>query len=186
MASPNPRSGFSPALIALHWLMAVMLIALVACIELHDLVPKADPLHNALKQWHFMLGISVFALVWVRILLKIGQRPAILPAPPAWQALLGRAMHLALYVVMVSMPLIGWLWLSAKGKPIPFFFGIELPALISPDKEQAKSLHEIHELGGDLGMILVGLHVAAGLFHHYVAKDNTLLRMLPGNGRKSI
>ncbi|HJW05258.1 MAG TPA: cytochrome b/b6 domain-containing protein, partial [Rhodanobacter sp.] len=63
-------------------------------------------------------------------------------------------------------------------KPIPFF-GMQWPALVGPDKGLADSLEEIHETIGTVGYYLVGLHAAAALVHHYVSRDNTLLRMLP-------
>jgi len=78
----------------------------------------------------------------------------------------------------VGMPLAGWMLLSASGKPIPFF-SLHLPALIHESKETASFIKEIHETGGTVGYVLIGLHAAAALFHHYVVRDNTLLRMLP-------
>ncbi|MDP3141776.1 MAG: cytochrome b/b6 domain-containing protein, partial [Methylotenera sp.] len=71
-----------------------------------------------------------------------------------------------------------WLLLSAAGKPIPFF-GLELPALVSKNKNLADLIKQIHETGGTVGYFLVGFHAVAALFHHYVVRDNTLLRMLP-------
>jgi cytochrome b561 len=76
------------------------------------------------------------------------------------------------------MPLAGWLLLSAAGKPIPFF-GLHLPALIGQSKDTAEFIKEIHETGGTVGYFLIGLHAVAALYHHYVVRDNTLLRMLP-------
>ncbi|HLY96193.1 MAG TPA: cytochrome b/b6 domain-containing protein, partial [Sideroxyarcus sp.] len=72
----------------------------------------------------------------------------------------------------------GWLLLSATGKPVPFF-GLELPALIGENKDLAKTLKDIHEFVGTAGYYLIGLHAAAALYHHYIVRDNTLLRMLP-------
>lgn len=82
------------------------------------------------------------------------------------------------------MPLLGWLTLSAKGKPIPFF-GLQLPALIGADKTLAESLEEIHEFIGTLGYYLIGLHTVAALAHHYFMRDDTLLRMLWWRDRKA-
>ena len=79
---------------------------------------------------------------------------------------------------MICMPLAGWLILSAAGKPIPFF-GLQLPALISENKDLAKLIREFHETLGKVGYFLIGLHAVAALFHHYVLRDNTLRRMLP-------
>ena len=132
-----------------------------------------------MKTWHFMLGLSVFALVWIRLAaIVMGPTPRIQPEPPRWQALLGKAMHLALYALMIGMPLAGWLLLSAEGEPIPFF-GLHLPPLIAANETLAETVKEIHETGGTIGYFLIGLHAAAALFHHYVKRDNTLLRMLP-------
>ena len=71
---------------------------------------------------------------------------------------------------------------SAGGKAIPFF-GLELPALIGESKSLAKQIKEVHEAVATLGYVLVGLHAAAALAHHYVIKDNTLRRMLPLRGQ---
>ena len=77
-----------------------------------------------------------------------------------------------------DLPLAGWLLLSAEGKQIPFF-GLQLPPLIAESKTVAEWAKEVHETGGTVGYFLIGLHVAAALFHHYFVRDNTLRRMLP-------
>jgi cytochrome b561 len=73
---------------------------------------------------------------------------------------------------------LGWLALSAAGKPIPFF-GIQLPALVAESKDLAEQLKEVHETVGTIGYFLIGAHALAALFHHFITHDNTLLRMLP-------
>jgi cytochrome b561 len=175
----NSTDRYGLLSIGLHWSMLLLLVAVYACMELSDFYPKGSDSRAALRTWHFMLGLSVFVLVWIRLVEHvIGLVPRIEPNPPGWQALLAKLMHLALYVFMIGMPLLGWLTLSAEGKPIPFF-GLELPALIDESKDVAKSIKEIHETGATVGYFLVGLHAAAALFHHYVLRDNTLRRMLP-------
>ena len=165
--------------IAMHWVMLLLLIAVYATIELRGIFPKGSDPREAMKAWHFMLGLAVFVLVWLRLIIQAaaGPVPAILPVQPRWQALSAKLMHVLLYLFMIAMPILGWLVLSAEGKPIPFF-GVSMPALIAENKESAKSLQEIHETVGELGYWLIGLHAAAALFHHYVARDNTLRRML--------
>ena len=175
----NPSSRYGALSVSLHWVMLLLLIAVFACIELRVLFPmKSDP-REAIKAWHFMLGLSVLVLVALRVFINVTDTtPRIEPEPPKWQTLLAKLMHLALYAFMICMPLLGWLLLSASGKPIPFW-GLQLPALIGENKDLAKVIHEIHETGGTLGYILIGLHAAAALFHHYFVRDNTLRRMLP-------
>ncbi|WEN15662.1 cytochrome b [Rhodanobacter sp. AS-Z3] len=168
---------------AAHWLTLALLIAVYALIELRGIYPKGTAAHDAMKTWHFMLGLSVFAVVLVRMVLRlIYPAPSIQPPLPVWQHRLAALMHLALYAFLLVMPLLGWLTLSAKGRVIPFF-GLELPALIGPNKAWAGSLEDIHTTIGTIGYYLIGLHAAAALYHHYFMHDNTLMRMLPGRKR---
>ncbi|MEO5566709.1 MAG: cytochrome b [Luteimonas sp.] len=170
---------YSSLSIAMHWLMVLLLVAVYAAINLREFYPKGSDLREALKQWHFMLGLSVFALVWLRLAIRlVSGAPGTLASIGVWQHRAAVLMHGALYLFMVVMPLLGWSVLSAKGKVIPFF-GLQLPALIGTDKPLAESIEEIHVTIGTIGYYLVGLHAAAALFDHYVLRNNTLLRMLP-------
>ncbi len=180
MSWRNTKYHYGSLSIGLHWLMLLLFVAVYACIELRELYPKGSDPREALKTWHFMLGLSVFVLVWLRLLAArmAGPAPLTEPDPPKWQKLSAKLMHFALYFLMIAMPLGGWLLLSAAGKPIPFF-GLELPALVGASKSLATLIKEIHEVGGTVGYFLIGFHAAAALFHHYVLRDNTLRRMLP-------
>jgi cytochrome b561 len=180
----NTTDRYGSLSIAMHWLMLLLLVGVYACINLRELFARGSDLREDLKTWHFMLGLTVFALVFLRLAFRwLGAAPRIQPAPPRWQQRLAGLMHLALYAFMIVMPLLGWLTLSAAGKPIPFF-GLTLPALVGADKALADSFEEIHETIGSIGYYMVGLHAVAALFHHYVARDNTLRRMLPRWGRE--
>lgn len=167
---------YPPLRIGLHWLMALLLVAVYAAMELRDIFPKGSSARDGMKTWHFMLGLSVLGLVVVRLLMRwLQPGPAALPGP-AWQTRLAKVIHIALYIFMIGMPLAGWLILSTSGKPIPFF-GLELPALLGPDKALSRQIKDVHETVATIGYFAIGLHAAAALFHHYVLKDNTLRRM---------
>ena len=179
----NSKTRFGNMTIALHWLMLSLIIAVYACIELREFFPKGSDPRTALKTWHFMLGLSVLSLVWLRLFARFfSATPAIYPAPVAWQMLAAKAVHSLLYLWMVTLPVLGWLLLSASGKPIPFF-GYQLPALISENKNLADTIKELHETLGTAGYYFIGLHAIAALFHHYIQRDNTLTRMLPKYGK---
>lgn len=183
MNMKNTVDRYGSLSIAMHWLMLVLLVAVYSAILLREIYEKGSDPREALKTWHFMLGLSVFALVFVRIALRFfGTTPRIVPAPPRWQHLISVVMHLALYLFLIGMPLLGWLTLSAAGKTIPFF-GLEMPAIWSQDKEWARTFKDLHETIGEIGYYLVGVHALAALFHHYFVRDNTLLRMLPRRSR---
>lgn len=175
----NPSNHYSRLTIALHWLMLLLFVGVYSCIELRELYPKGSDPREALKAWHFMLGLTVLLFTVVRVYARVtSSTPPITPPLPTWQLALSKVVHLALYALMIGLPLLGWATLSAAGKPIPFF-GLELPPLLAESKETAKSLKELHKTIGEAGYYLIGLHAAAALFHHYVQKDNTLTRMLP-------
>lgn len=182
MNAPNTTDRYGALSITLHWVMVLLLVAVYAFINLADVFPKGSDARNLMKTWHFMLGLSVLALVLIRIVVNITRTaPRIMPNPPAWQKLSAKAMHLGLYALMLVLPIAGWLMLSTRGQPIPFF-GLQLPSLLAENKNLANNIKELHEAGGTIGYFLIGLHALAGLYHHYVAKDNTLLRMLPKRG----
>lgn len=175
----NSSERYGLLSMGLHWLMLLLLIAVYACIELREFFPKGSEPREALKTWHFMLGLSVFVLIWFRLgVNRLGHHPRIEPELPLWQKQSARVMHYGLYGFMVFMPLAGWLILSASAKPIPFF-GLTLLPLINESKNVAEFIKQIHETVGTLGYFLIGLHTAAALIHHYLLGDNTLRRMLP-------
>ncbi|WAR43930.1 cytochrome b [Methylomonas rapida] len=179
MTSKDASPRYSTPSIILHWLMLILMISTYAFIELRELFPKGSDPREAMKALHFMFGLSILLLVLPRIGMRLlGETPTITPQPPAWQQASAKLAHWLLYLFMLAMPLMGWLTLSAAGKPIPFF-GLQLPALISEDKELAKFIKEIHATVGEIGYYLIGLHVLAALYHHYVQHDDTLRRMLP-------
>ncbi|MCB1567969.1 MAG: cytochrome b [Xanthomonadales bacterium] len=172
--------------ISLHWLTLLLLIAIYALIELRGIYPRGSEPRELMKTWHGMLGLLVLASLLVRIPLRLRFRaPPIIPPPPSWQHGLTAVMHVALYVFLIAMPILGWMILSAEGKPIPFF-GLHLPALIAANDDLAHRIEDIHGQIGNIGYFLIGLHALAALFHHYLVRDNTLLRILPGRAGKSL
>lgn len=87
-----------------------------------------------------MLGLSVFALIWIRLAaVAVSKIPQIIPEPPHWKMLAAKATHGLLYLLMIVMPIFGWMLLSASGKPITFF-SLELPALIGESATWAETL----------------------------------------------
>ncbi len=179
MTLSNTTQRYGSLSIGLHWVMLLLIAAVYACIELRELYPKGSDPREMLKAWHFMLGLLVFLLAVLRIGVRLsGPTPVIVPEPAPLQKRVAGAAHGLLYVLMLGMPLVGWLVLSAAGKPIPFF-GLELPPLVAENKELAGALKEAHATAGQVGYFLIGLHAAAALFHHYIVRDNTLRRMLP-------
>ncbi len=171
------HTRYSTLVIGLHLLIFLLMIAIYSTMEFRGIFEKGSEPRELMKSIHFMLGASLLFLVVIRIAARIfSTTPEIIPPIQPQLKILSKLMHLALYVLMIAMPISGWLMLNANGKAVPFF-GLELPILIAEDKAFGEQLHDLHELGAIVGYVLIGLHTAAALFHHYVLKNNVLLRM---------
>jgi superoxide oxidase len=168
---------YNPIIIGLHWFMLLLLIAVYCAMEFHGYFPKGSAERKFVTSLHFMLGMSVLFLVVIRLAVRLSSTtPAIVPSPKKWELLLAKTMHATLYIFLIAMPIAGWLVFSAEGNSVPFF-GLEIPPIMGKDHQLGEKIEDLHKLGGTIGYYLIGLHALAGLFHHYVRKDNTLLRM---------
>lgn len=173
----NTSAGYGAPSVALHWATLLLMALAYALMEFKSVFPKGSAGRGAMAELHYFVGLSVFAIAWLRLFVRLpGTAPAIDPPLPPWQMQLAKAVHIALYVLLFALPLTGWLMLSAKGTPLSFF-GVTLPALIVKSRSIAKVLEDIHEFLANAGYFLIGLHAAAALFHHHIKRDNTLRLM---------
>ncbi len=178
----QPSVRYASTMIVLHWATAVLIIAAFASIEIRVLFEKGTPIRTGVKELHYVIGTLILAITLLRIGIRIFSRskmPPILPQPPLWQLTAAKAMHFTLYGALVALPVMGLLTVSALGDRMPVAFGLEIPPLMSPDKEFGKWLEDQHSLLGSALYFLIGFHAMAALFHHYVMRDNTLARMAP-------
>lgn len=179
MNPKNTPTRYGSLPIGLHWFMLFLFIAAYASIEFSGSFPKGSDSRAAMKALHFSFGLLIFFTVWLRLAVRFASpAPHTAATTAAWQAQAARLAHGALYLLMIALPLAGWLALSAAGKPIAFF-GLALPALIGETASLAKPIKKLHETLGNAAYLLIGLHAAAALYHHYVLRDDTLRKMLP-------
>jgi cytochrome b561 len=87
--------------------------------------------------------------------------------------------HFLLYVLLIAIPALGILLTWFRGQHLSFFGLFTIPSAVTPDREIASSIKEMHGFCANLILIVVGLHAAAALWHHFVRKDDVLRRMLP-------
>lgn len=171
------QNHYSPISVWLHWLMLILLAGGYASIELRVIFERGTEARDLIKTVHYYLGLAVFTLVWLRLLARL-----VTPTPErevygAFQQWSAKLMFVALYGLMIAMPLLGWALVSAEGHIINVF-SWQLPQLVSENKELAGQIDEIHETMGTVGYYLIGIHSVAALFHHFIKKDETLKRML--------
>jgi cytochrome b561 len=171
---------YRPAQRRLHWLIAVLVLAVYLLIEQRGLFPRGSGGRQAMMQGHFWVGLTILFLALWRLALRVGSTvPPITPALPAWQAVPSRLLHVALYAFLVAMPLLGLAtaWSDGKVLQVPFT-DLAVPALLPENDALAEQLQELHETIGELFYWVIGAHVLAALWHHFVRRDDTLRRML--------
>lgn len=168
---------YTPVAKGLHWLMAVLILGLLALgIYMSEL--PLSPQKLQLYSWHKWVGVTVFLLVWLRLAWRLTHRPPALPEGMSpLMRLAAHAGHAALYGLMLVIPLSGWLMSSAKGFQTVWFGVWPIPDLVGKDKALGDFLQQAHEALNWLLMLTLAGHVAAALWHHFVLKDDTLRRM---------
>jgi cytochrome b561 len=181
LTNTEHRYGF--VAITLHWTMAALLIALLMLGLYMVSLPDAgfDVRKINLILIHKQLGILALALAAARMAWRISNPlPALVSTIPDWQKFVARFVHLLFYALMFALPITGWLMSSAAGIPVSFFGLFSLPDYLSYDDYLFKSFIAIHKWLAYGLIFLVLLHAGAALGHHFVLKDETLKKMLPG------
>lgn len=163
-----------------HWLFFLLIIGAWLAVELHEDYPRGSA-ERAQWMWlHKSFGVTVFFLIWLRLGWRLGNEVPTPEPGPRWQRWTSSLVHAALYLLMIAMPLSGLVMSQFGGREVSWFGVVEIPVWVSPDRELAGQIKELHEhvLWPAL-FWLIALHAAAALWHHIIRKDNTLRRMLP-------
>jgi len=175
----NAPRHFAPLARLLHWLMALMIIAMLFIGA--GMVASVSERHEWLLQLHKPLGIAILLLVVVRLVVRFTTRTPPLPADlPGWQALTAKASHVLLYVLMLVLPLLGWSMISAAGDPVMLSESLRLPSILPADAQTFALLRKAHGYLAYLLFLTVLVHLAAALFHGWVRRDEVLDSMLRG------
>lgn len=190
----NQRAGADPAPAtyglsarALHWLMAILIILQIigGLIMTYDgpkpniwaTISSAIPIYDS----HKVLGLVLLALVGVRLVNRVLLGvPGDDPQLATWQREVSHLVHGWMYLLLVLVPLLGWIGISMYPALVVYNGGLHLPAIMAPDRAASAPVFVAHALAGYALGALICLHIAAALFHHFIRRDGTLRRMLPG------
>jgi cytochrome b561 len=165
--------------LGIHWLTVVMVLCLCAVGLLMDELSNS-PFKVQVYALHKSFGLTVLGLTVLRLLWRLAAgAPQPVPGTPRWQVLAAGITHGALYVILLAMPLSGWLFNSASGFPLKWFGQFPLPKLSGYDPAVKAFAHDLHETLFLVLAAIVTAHALAALKHHYLDRDRTLVRMLP-------
>lgn len=175
----NSAEGYGIIAKTLHWLVALLIIAIWSVGVYMTDVPDSDTtLRSTLYSLHKSAGMAILMLVIIRYSWRLYDRSLSPATPHKILSLAAHTVHYALYVFMFIQPLSGWALSSAAGYP-PSFFGLfTFPALVTKNPDMVSFYAEVHEIAAYILLGLFLLHTSAALFHHFVLKDKTLKRML--------
>ena len=182
----NTVSGFGHIAIVLHWTVALLVFFMLALGNIMGALASTDPLRAVLLDLHKLTGLTILALVVVRIAWRLANPVPLLPlSMKSWQRICARLSHYALYALTVLIPLTGWALVSTRVQTPTLMLFDTLPAPALPvlkffdSGAQAVVLFwPVHDVLGGLLVLLVLIHIAAAMRHHFVLSDDVLRRMM--------
>ncbi|WED44402.1 cytochrome b [Legionella cardiaca] len=169
----------------LHWLIALLVIIMLSVSFFLEDLP--EQYISTAFLIHKSTGLTILFLMILRlVLIAFRGRPPLPESVATWEKIFSRVVQYSFYILLILMPLSGWI-MSVAANRVPSYFGLfslPLPG-IEPDKQLAHSMEEVHEIIALILIALIILHIAGALKHHFYDKDNVLLRMLPGRRNKN-
>lgn len=178
-AASQPIARYHVSQRAMHWVMALMIILAIAIGLYCSYLGRGSAERQFLMDIHKSLGMTVLALMVIRIPLRgaYGQPASSVEAPWSEKAA-SITVHTALYALMLVMPLSGYATSSLEGRTVPWFGLFNWPNLLHDDPSLGRAIGAIHEYSGYALIGLLAMHLAAVVWHRFVRRDEVLSRML--------
>ena len=178
--SPATANGYGSLAKSLHWVVfALVLIQFVVAWTMPKI--RRDVVPETLINLHMSFGMLIMAVVLIRVLWRRAH-----PVPPAaegiprWQQLIAGATHWLLYGLLLVLPILGWAAASSRDWTIRVFDLVTLPRLVPARASIGHTAGDVHVVLSWVLLALIGLHIAAGLYHYLFLRDRVLQRMFPG------
>jgi cytochrome b561 len=163
----------------LHWLVAICVLTTAPVAIAMTSVGKG-PTQDMLYNFHKSLGVLILILMILRLINRlVAGAPIADPGIEPWQKTVSSVVHTSLYVLLLAMPVVGYIANSAYGASTPFFGLFNLPMIVEKNEALATQLFALHRWTGFLVILIVLMHVGAALYHHFIRRDDVLRRMLP-------
>lgn len=178
--TPTAAPGYTAPARFLHWLTAALVLFLLTA-GLYMAYGPEGPLADVLYGLHRSVGILLIPIVIIRTIYRLRHPAPPLPADiPLLQRLVANLVHVALYILLIVQPLVGWVATSAYRAPIVWFSLVELPPVWPENRAFSEQLFAVHGWIGFAMIALLAAHIGGALFHHFIRRDTVLLRMMRG------
>lgn len=180
MSIRNTRIRYGSVAKTLHWLIALLVITIL-CIGYLMQYIKNEKVFGEVINIHKLMGLSILILMIMRaVWALINPKPELPPSSATWVAFASRSVHILFYILLIAMPIAGWIMSIASGY-VPKFFSWSIMLPIPRSKYIADLFENIHNTLAIVIIVVIVLHVSAALYHYFFKKDNVLQRMLPGS-----
>ena len=184
MSFRNSPDRYGAVSLTLHWLTAVLIVAAWLLGTFDDVLPKG-PARDAGLFAHITFGLAMLGLLAMRVAWRLADPP---PGPePAtaglWAQRAAHFTHWMLYILLAGVIIAGIVLQFARGRPLPLFGLAEIASPWMADRAFARSVKEVHEVLANALLVFAILHAASAMFHHWILRDRTLVRMLPRSPR---
>jgi cytochrome b561 len=174
----KPAARYDRVAMSLHWIIALLMVFML--VKGEDLMDRHQT-GTFYASLHASIGISILVLSVFRLVWRWGHPPPPLPASTRpWEAKLSRILHIVFYVMLIGLPLSGWLAFSGTAIQHPNLVGTSyfgLMEIIQIPAAAALPFDAVHGLGGNLMIAFIALHVLAALKHQFIDKDGLIRRM---------
>jgi cytochrome b561 len=172
----NTADRWGAVSVGLHWLIAAaVLVMIVLGVYMKGLPIGADKIK--LYALHKSIGISILALMTLRLAWRLVAGRPRLPPMPDWQRIASRISHVLLYLSLFTIPISGWVMNSAANFPLRWFDLFSLPAIAEPSRELREIAGQVHGAAVVTLLLILALHIGASMKHHYIDRDNVLRSM---------
>jgi cytochrome b561 len=183
MSLRNTKDSWGSIAKTFHWVIAALVLFMIALGWTAKLMERS-PLRIEFFAFHKSTGLAILTLMSARLLWRlVNPVPILPPTLKGWEKAVATATHWLIYAVVFVMPISGYVITSAANVPFKFYKTFSVPMLVAPDRALAHSAEDFHEYGFWVLATLLFLHISAALRHHFILRDNTLIRMMPGPGR---
>jgi cytochrome b561 len=176
-AATRPQ-GYDGLAIGLHWVTAVLVVALFALAEIWGFVPRGTPLRHGMQSLHVSLGLTLAAVFVLRLVWRSTGARRVAPLVSGVQHIASVAVHYGLYGLLALQIVLGFLFRWAEA-PVGFFGLFGIPSPFSIDRATRHQIGYLHDKVAWIIIILAAAHAATALAHRYILRDQVLQRMLP-------
>lgn len=175
----NTRDTFGSVAKILHWLIALLVVGMLVFGFFLESFP--DSLKGSMITLHKSVGLGILFLIILRLIWRVANKQPEYPLTvPRWEQICARSVHYVFYLILLLMPLTGWLMSSLGGHKVEFWYLWNWQLPFSPNRVWANYFFNTHQILAFIIIAILVLHVAAALKHHFIEKNNLLRRMLPG------